>query len=311
MKAVDPQIQPAPAAPAERRDASASALRDLFREQWGQLRARIRHHEALRRQEQERLRTLDLAVEQVVDGTDRRLRAVGRYRKRLRRSTRCLLNYIGECVAQLPPARPTDRASFYRDDLLRTLFGGYDTLQRLLAEDPLPREAHQQGAARYAVTACNRRQRTVEGAELRGEMLVRGVAQQRVDFINHRLLAVAATESDLRNALKRILFERVVAHLRDTMTRLHHGLLEERERRELPGGGEGIEAPGRYLEVLEWLLSLPLELVRIDSERLCLDGLGVLQPEPAGTPVRIEALTLGDRPPQVLCLLRIDTDPSA
>ncbi len=312
MKGTDQQIDPGHRPLPNRRDTEASALRDLFREQWRQLRGRIQRYEAFRSLERQRSEALDQAVEQVVSGTDRRLRGVSRYRKRLRQSTRCLLNYIGECVHQLPAAHGTDRATYYRDETLQTLLGGYDLLRRLLADDPVLAEYRaRQPAARqrtvYALLACSEHRHHISGSAIRGDMLVRDVLQEHMEFGNHRLVTAAATESDLRNALKRMLFEQVVAYLKDYMARLRHGRLSERERRELPYGGEGIESPQRYLEVLEWLLSLPLELVRIQSERLNLDRMGILQPPPGGhEPVRIDALTIGDRPSQALCLLRID-----
>lgn len=312
-KGIDDRIDLPEGSAMNRRDAQASALRHLFRDQWRQLRSRVQRYEAYRSEERARQAALKQSIELMVAGTDQRLRSVSRYQKRLRHSTRCLLSYIGECVQQLPPARDTGRRAFYDDHSLQSLFGGYDKLERFLDHDPALRAyrgrepASRQGVV-YALLSCSSHRRTGFGCALQGGMIVRDVMQTHLVFRNHRLLGVAATESDLRNALKRLLFENVVAYLRDYMIRLHHDRLTPAERRELPGRGEGIEAPQRYLEVLEWLLSLPMQLLRIDREQLNLDRIGVLHsgsPGPEVAPLQVDALTIGDRPSQVLCLLQI------
>jgi|GEM_PF-1612903 len=301
--------------PANRRVSEASALRRLFQEQWQQLRNRMRQHEALRRQERQASQELSTAVELMVTGTDGRMRAVSRYQKRLRHSTRCLLNYINESIHHLPPATVANRQAYYRDPFLPHLFGNYQEMEQLFRESqllqPLLSASHSPNQqAVYALLACSEQKKTHFGCEMYGEMVVRDAIQTTLTFSNHHILAVARSEIDVRRKLKTWLFEHVVAYLHDYMTRLHHDRLTPSERSELPGRGEGIDDPRRYLEVLEWMLSLPLELLQIHSERLNLDRIGVIQDSGSGTggePVRLDELTIGDRPSRVICLLRIET----
>jgi len=297
-----------------RRISEATALRKLFQEQWQQLRRRIQRHEALRRQERQASQELSTAVERVVAGTDSRMRAVSRYQKRLRHSTRCLLNYINESIHHLPAATVANRQTYYSDPFLTHLFGNYREMEQLFRESRLLQPllntspGSRQRAA-YALIACSEQEKTHFGCEMHGEMIVRDALQTTLSLSNHRILAVASSEIEVRQKLQTWLFEHVVAYLHDYMTRLHHNRLTSSERSELPGQGEGIDDPRRYLEVLEWLLSLPLELLRIHSQRLNLDRIGVIHDDVPGTdsePVRLDQLIIGDHPTQVICLLRID-----
>lgn len=301
--------------PSNRRVSEASALRRLFQEQWQQLRSRIQRHETIRKQERQASQELAAAVELVVAGTEGRMRAVSRYQKRLRHSTRCLLNYINESIHHLPPATVASRQAYYKDSFLPHLFSNYQEMEQLFRESRLlqpflsasPSPGQQ---AVYTLLACSEQKKTHFGCEMHGEMVVRDAMQTTLTFSNHRILAVARSEIEVRRKLKTWLFEHIVSYLRDYMTRLHHDQLTPSERSELPGRGEGIDDPRRYLEVLEWLLSLPLELLQIHSERLNLDRIGIIRDndsDAGSEPVRLDELTIGDRPSRVICLLRIDS----
>jgi len=297
-----------------RRVSEASALRRLFQEQWQQLRGRMQQHEALRRQERQASQELNSAVELMVAGTDGRMRAVSRYQKRLRHSTRCLLNYINESIHHLPPATVANRQAYYSGSFLPHLFSGYQEMEQLFRESRLLKplllgaSPHSNQQAAYALLAYSNQKKAHFGCEMHGEMVVRDALQTTLTFSNPRILAVATSETEVRQKLKTWLFEHVVAYLRDYMTRLHHDRLTPSERSELPGRGEGIDDPRRYLEVLEWLLSLPLELLQIHSEWLNLDRIGVIHEndsDAGSEPIRLDELIIGDHPSQVICILRV------
>ncbi len=300
--------------PSNRRSREASALRGLFQEQWQQLRRRIRLHDAFREREKRADRELAVAVESVVAGTDGRMRAVSRYQKRLRHSTRCLLNYINESIHQLPPATLTNRRSYYRDPFLQHLFGSYRNMEQLFRESrllqsfPAPRSGPEAQYV-YALLTCHSERKHHLGCEIQGEMIVRDTLQTVVTFGDPRIVAVAGSETEIRARLKTWLFEHVVAYLRDYMTRLHHDLLTPGERSELPGRGEGIDDPRRYLEVLEWLLSLPLELLQIHSEWIHLDRIGVVRDGSVAAgndSLRLDELIIGNHKSQVISVLAIE-----
>jgi len=278
------------------------------------LRHRIQLHEAFRRRERQADRELAVAVESVVAGTDGRMRAVSRYQKRLRHSTRCLLNYINESIHQLPAATLANRRTYYRDPFLQHLFGSYRDMEQLFHDSRLLRSfpGHQTGPEVhhvYALLTCHSERKRHLGCEMQGETIVRDTLQTVLTFGSPRIVTVARSEAEVRAQLKTWLFEHVVAYLRDYMTRLHHDLLTPDERRELPGRGEGIDDPRRYLEVLEWLLSLPLELLQIHSEWIHLDRIGVIRESDtsAGNEVlRLDELIIGDHGSQVISVLEIE-----
>ncbi len=288
----------------EKRITEASALRELFREQWIQLMQRIRHMEQQRNRQKRQQKRLDQAVEVIVDGTDRRMRAVTRYQKRLRHSTRCLLNYIGEIINSLPPAIPFNPQSLHSDPLLNAIFTSPREAYELFASSPAISDYFRAPAAKsndviYCLVMFRTEEKTRPGMALHNDQLLRDVMQTCVLFHGHRLVATAGSEPELRATFKMLLFESVVAYLRDYMTRLRHDRLSQEERSRLPDEGAGIEDPARYMEVLEWLLSLPQTLIRIQSNILRINRMRIKLPEDAdeaANELLLSELAIGDEP---------------
>ncbi|HHH38219.1 MAG TPA: hypothetical protein ENK50_01415 [Sedimenticola sp.] len=298
---------------AERRVAEASALRTLFHDHWIHLKRLLRRHELERQRWKREQQRLDSAVEVIVDGTDGRLRGVSRYQRRLRNSARGLLNYINQLVAELPHALDLSRQGFQSGPMAGSLLRGPAQAGELFVRnrevvdffsDPAYRDRHEV----FALLFLSRRERRTLGPELHGDLIVGDVLHRCVEFGGHRLVAPTVSETRARQALKRILFETSVEYLQGYMARLRHGLLEAGERRDLPGQGEGIDNPETYLQVLEWLLSLPLDLVRIQSDLVRIDNMGILLPdgEDAATARELDLreIAVGRRPLGIVTVVR-------
>ena len=81
----------------------AESLRGFFQDQWDHLQQLIDRRQQNRMRERQEAGLLNHAVEILVTGTDGRLRAISHYQEQLRQSTRALLRYIEDMVAELPP----------------------------------------------------------------------------------------------------------------------------------------------------------------------------------------------------------------
>lgn len=172
---------------------------------------------------------VDAAIERAVDGTDRRLRAMRNYRKRLRDPVEHAARHVIALVEGLPaPAEisqrafSTDsrvRAFFSSNEHLREVLGGFRELRDYLQDytGSLPDEI-------FGLLSMAMEERSVLGMELEGEVMRRDVLQVAVNFCNHRYLCPTAAEADSRWELKKRAFDFLLA-------RALERLVEEKKKR--------------------------------------------------------------------------------
>jgi hypothetical protein len=289
----------------EQRVAEASALRELFREQWFRLLRRVVRHQRASRREQREAAGLGSAVERIVEGTDSRLRVVGGYQKRLRRSARVLLDHLDDTLATLSRVIEIDRPAFATDPLVGSLMTSHAQMQSLLSRSTLLHDCMKsadglEASHLYAVVMLARKEKTVFGSALQGNLIVRDVKQTSVQFHSHRIVAVAGSEAQIRSALKRVVFEGVIGYVRGQMTKLRHSGSAE--------AVNGVGDPWSYLQALERLLGLPQELIWAQNSLLHIDNMGIVLPPDAATEanlISLDELTIGDNPSQIVCIARI------
>lgn len=155
---------------------------------------------------------IDKAIERAVDGTDRRIRAIGQYRKRLRQPVERTVAHVISLVDTLPPPMEISPRVFGADPLLRTFFASTDhvrevlasfkTVRDYLADSPTPPPEKIFGLLTMAME-----ERKVFGMELVGEILRHDVMQVTVNFSSHRYVGLANNELDTRRELKKRAFD--------------------------------------------------------------------------------------------------------
>jgi hypothetical protein len=219
---------------------------------------------------------LNKAIERVVDGTDRRLRALGDYRKPLREPVEEAIRHVVTMVDSLPSpvainarafgADPTLRALFVSADHLREVCRGFNSVREFLAsrEGSAPEEI-------FGLLVTVREERKVFGMALEGDNLKRDVLQVAVNFSSHRYLGPADNEADTRWELKKRAFDFLVEGALER-------LMEER--------GKRLE-----LDRQRSLLQRKLEAMRAGNWGLAamLDGEGI-SADIAGLEADIEAI---------------------
>ena len=199
---------------------------------------------------------LNEAIEQVIKGTDPRMRALGEVKSRLAPAVSRALDFARGMAARLPaciemsPAvwdgTPMLRAMFARPaDIAHTLSASEDLRDFLatpeaLGVDPL-----------YCVVASTRHERTVLGVAMEGDMLRQDVVQKTVSFGDFRLVGFSASEEMLRARIEEIVFEGLVIAALHVMVEGRHLQGEQLEARRrllrarlqlMEKGGGGIDA---------------------------------------------------------------------
>ena len=158
---------------------------------------------------------IERAIERAVDGTDRRLRAVSGYKKRLRPAVVHAIDHVVALVDSLPPPLELDRRNYGSDAELNAYFASVDHMNEVLSRDAEMRvwqkTPDSTDAERvFALLLMEQRERNVLGVALEGNALRHDVAQVTVSFNKHRMVDPAAVEDDTRRLLKRRAFDHLL-----------------------------------------------------------------------------------------------------
>jgi hypothetical protein len=172
------------------------------------------------------------AIERAVDGTDPWIRAVSRYKKKLRPAVLHAIDHVISLVDRAGPPVTLDRRSYDSEPLLRSFFISAVELERFLEKDPALVQLRQKkgvGTTAYGLLFMEKRERATLGAEVSGEVVLRDVPQVSVSFESHRLLDVSLTEDETRYQLKRRAYDHLleIALGMITETKTRRGRLEK------------------------------------------------------------------------------------
>lgn len=155
------------------------------------------------------------AIERAVDGTDPSLRALMRYRSKLRPLVIRSIDHVVELVDALPEPIELSKDSLSNSPLLKTFFISAEHLQKIISNDAALKlyleETKNQADRVYALLVMERQERQTFGADLVGETLVRDVAQTTISFTAHRLLDPNTTVAKTRRQLKRRAFDHLLS----------------------------------------------------------------------------------------------------
>ena len=151
---------------------------------------------------------LEAAIDRAVDGTDRRLRALGNYRARLREPVAIAVRHLNGLVGLLPPATEIGPQCYGSDPRLRAAFASPNHLADVLGQcqaikDYLRACCGPTPETIFGLLTMSLQERTVLGMELDGDTVRRDVMQTSVSFTQHRFVAPADSERTARRELKK------------------------------------------------------------------------------------------------------------
>lgn len=157
------------------------------------------------------------AIEQVVEKIDPRLHLVKGYQKKLRGPVQESLRYASEIVDRLPPPLEISSRTWNTDPAVHALFSSIENLKRTVSRSRRLRaffESPEGYDAEYvfAVLGMTKRETRRFGTELEGDSIQREVLQTAVGFVDIAVGIPAATEAEVRTALKQAAFEETVLH---------------------------------------------------------------------------------------------------
>jgi len=301
----------------ERRIVEASSVRTFFQEQWQYLTQLLGVDTEGYLPGVSDSQSLSEAVDMVVEGTDARVRAVNSYKKRLRSGIRILLEHIDGMVNQIPEPLKLSRHNFVYDPQVNAFFPSMDEIERLVFQS---REISRYIASShitntgsfYVLLFMNYQEQEFFGNELQGEVVQRDVKQTQVVFSGHRFLAPSRSDLEVRQALKRVLFENVIEHLKLLLTQQRQAEAQQTTSVAVATSAmQSLNNPAEYLNTLVELLELPLDLVRLHERTVRLNKMGVKLSDSRGEDgddIRLNHLEIGEECTGLLILAEIPWD---
>lgn len=282
----------------DRRDHEASSLRLLFREQLSRLTQLFQQDSAAKQQRAEQERDLKGAIEEVVKGTDERVRIAGNYTQQLREGVRQLLDYLNQLVADIPPTIALRKEDFNTNPYLHSFFVNSDEMLRFISFNTEVRQfldvySSLEAPEVFALLCVTKTEKKGFGYDLSGDVMVRDVPQTRINFENHNVHFVCDNNECLRSSLKQCLFDSYVNMVNRKM----------RDQRDTV-----LTQPDAYLAKLSDLLCHPQQRLTIERNTLRISRMGLLLPEDskeASSEIAINEVELDNEPFRVIMPIRI------
>ena len=258
----------------DKRSHQASSLRTFFDEQLDYLQNLVG---SLGSQQTEEDRQI---VESFVDASNSKMRAVYDYADKLREHVRGLYNHVLQVADQIPPPVLFNPDAFGADPLVNALFASNNDIDKLFNTDHdvnvfLRAHSKYQVPVMYALLTADKTEKRMLGIAMQGDMLIREVPQQAVNFSSHKIHAPCPGLSELSAALKEYLFSRVVALVKQDMTLRMTDQLFKLGDVSYESRVKSLANPDVYLDTLIEYLVVPAKLLSIDKTHFKLSKLGI------------------------------------
>jgi hypothetical protein len=263
-----------------RRSQEALSLRAFFDDQLRHLQHLISSLSSYIHNKEQQTKEDRRIIENFVNASNSKMRAVHGYSHKLREHVRGLYSHVLEVAAQIPPPVGLSVDAFGSDPLVNALFVNGNDIDRLFKTDAdvnayLRSHGKYQVPVLYGLLTANKSEKHILGIGMQGDMLIREVPQQVINFSSYKIHAPCATSAELDTALKEYLFDRVVALVKQEM------LSRKIDQASMTGNVsyeaqvKSLANPDVYLDALIGYLETPAKLLSIDKTHFRLSKLGV------------------------------------
>lgn len=154
------------------------------------------------------------AIEAVVEGTEPKIRYVSTYKKQLKKSVTTSLLYIDELVNKIPGTVAVCHKNFASNPQVHAYFSSVNEMKNIFSISSELKSFfdYTQYEQAYTFLCMNHDDKTILGMEMKNDVLVRDVMQTAVNFSEHKVMSPAATEEEIREALKLCIFEGLITY---------------------------------------------------------------------------------------------------
>lgn len=173
------------------------------------------------------------AGNRIVDIADPKIRQVRGFTRTLSGSIEHSLEYCNHLVQSIPGGIVLSPQHYHSDPLIRSFFTSPDQVKEVISlqgKEGEPDSGNPQ--ERYALLTMEESRKEIVTREQQGNMILGDVYKQTVNFFDHRLVCIAATEEQSKALLEWRALEVIAMGAQKTINLLRGNLAELRERRE-------------------------------------------------------------------------------
>jgi hypothetical protein len=157
---------------------------------------------------------VDAEIQHAVESTDPWIRAVSGYKRKLRPAVMRAMNQVGSLVDEMPPAIVIDSNSYLTDPRLRQFFIStsdmWTVLRNCITSSCLRGNQEWSAPWLYALLTMQKDEKSIVGAEVVGDIVMRDVLRHAVSFGSHQLIEPSESEDETRHKLKKRAFEHLL-----------------------------------------------------------------------------------------------------
>ncbi len=176
---------------------------------------------------------LQAIIEMAVDTADPTIRQVGRYRKALREPVMSAMGYCTSLVESIPGPVRLSRSRYYADPLVKAVFVSadqmIDLLQSAVQNELLPKGPN--GDEVVALLTMAKTERTIYTHAQQNDMMVGDVAKRTINFIDHRVVALAPSQEMTQKGLEHRAVEVMATVAMEKISTLRSEIAELREHK--------------------------------------------------------------------------------
>lgn len=221
-----------------------------------------------------------LIIETFVDASNNKMRAVDGYSDKLREHVAGLYNHVLRVAEQIPAPTELNPNAFGVNPLINALFVNSNDIDKLVQNDHnvtvYSRDHNQyEFPTLYALLTTNKSEKRTLGMSLQGGTLIHGVPQLAINFSSHKLRIPCASSAELNTEMKKYLFGRVVALIKQEML----SRMIYQPFKTIPDDYQSrvksLANPDVYLDALIEYLENPSRLLSIKKNHFKLSKLGI------------------------------------
>lgn len=263
----------------ERRSHQATSLRTFFDEQLQHLQDLLGNLSSHIHDDEQNAAKDRQIVENFVDASNNKMRAVHDYAHRLRGHVRALYDHVLEIAVQIPPPVDLNPDAFGSDPLVNALFASRKDIDKLFEDAELEGyfrvHSKYQVPVLYALLSASKLEKHTLGISMQGDMVIHDVPQETVNFSGYKIHTPCASREELSTALEGYLFGRIVALIKQEMTMRKTRQLLNSKDTSYEARVNSLSNPDVYLDALVEYLEIPAKLLSIDKIHFKLSKLGI------------------------------------
>jgi hypothetical protein len=263
-----------------KRTREASSLRTFFDDQIDHLHGLVSSLKEHIHDEMQQAAEDKQIIENFVEASNSKMRAVQDYADKLRIYVRMLHKHVLQVADGIPAAVHLNSDAFGTDTLVNALFASSKDIDKLFATDPnvkdfLSNHSKDEAPILYALLTAHKVEKPTLGIGMQGDVLVRDVPQQMVNFSAHKIHTPCTSSTELNTVLKEYLFNRVVSLIRQEMNTHINKQSFSSSDNSYEAKVNSLANPDVYLNTLIEFIGNPENLLSIEKSHFKISKLGI------------------------------------